>query len=386
MRKRLIACCLSVAFVISLLSFTAGAVNTSSVESSSPIPENVAEIIASYFIDDFRATPDSKWTADTTILDTVTMYDVDGTVSAYSFELDTNGTEAGYVVVSAYPDVEHVILEFSDSAEPIYDTFDAGTNDVIVYTGGLNYYKETESGSLLTVEGTTISKSSALTPLADSRSASFLPVQTRTISDPFAWAETYYDGTFSAVEWKNAFENSCEFLTTSQFSVVNSVSYSNHCGPTAITNLIVLVGNYRNYALVKNTNVNTIFSNVAQYGISHGYYSKANGTPTATSDEYIKEAFASYNISVSVSTVPVNYTNVKNAINGYNPLHVKVLSNSIYGNHSVVGYAYTVLENQYDDRISFVKIADGWNTSGRYLPIYTLSSDYMDVVSVGTLG
>ena len=52
----------------------------------------------------------------------------------------------------------------------------------------------------------------------------------------------------------------------------------------------------------------------------------------------------------------------------------------------MVGYAYTVLENQYDDRISFVKIEDGWATSGRFLPIYTLSVDYMDVVSIGTLG
>ena len=382
MRTKLVACFLSVSLVVSLLSFPASAAN---VSSSSSIPENVAEIIASYFVDDYSTMPDSKWTTDTVIVDTVTMYDVDGAVSAYSFELGTYGVDTGYVVVSAYPDVEHVILEFSDSAEPIYEIFNVGTND-IVYTGGLNYYKEMENGELLTADGNTISKSSALTPLSDSRNSSFLPVQTRTISDPFAWAESYYDGTFSAVEWKNAFEDSCEFLTTTQFNVVNSVSYDNHCGPTAITNLIVLVGNYRNYAPVKNVSVSSIFSKVAQYGISHGYYSKATGTLTSTSNKYIKEAFASYNISTSVSTVPISYTNVKNAINSYKPLHLKVLSNSIYGDHSVVGYAYTVLENQYDDRISFVKIEDGWATSGRFLPIYTLSDDYMDVVSIGTLG
>lgn len=53
----------------------------------------------------------------------------------------------------------------------------------------------------------------------------------------------------------------------------------------------------------------------------------------------------------------------------------------------MAGYAYTVLENQYDDRISFVKVADGWGGSdGRYLPIYTLSGDVMHAISVGTLG
>ena len=116
MRKKLVACFLSVSLVVSLLSFPASAAN---VSSSSSIPENVAEIIASYFVDDYSTMPDSKWTTDTVIVDTVTMYDVDGAVSAYSFELGTYGVDTGYVVVSAYPDVEHVILEFSDSAEPI---------------------------------------------------------------------------------------------------------------------------------------------------------------------------------------------------------------------------------------------------------------------------
>ena len=44
MRKKLVACFLSVSLVVSLLSFPASAAN---VSSSSSIPENVAEIIAS---------------------------------------------------------------------------------------------------------------------------------------------------------------------------------------------------------------------------------------------------------------------------------------------------------------------------------------------------
>lgn len=393
MRRKLLACCLSIVMVVSLLSFPVGAANTPSTETTESIPENVAEIIASYFVDDFRTAPDCTWTADTIVSDSVTMYDVDGSISAYSFELTTNGTDAGYVVISAYPDVESVILEFSDSAEPVYNSLSTEPSDAILYTGALNYFKETENGNVLTVDGATISKSSIATPLADSRDASFLPAQAQklaprdaVITDPIAWAKAYYGGNFTAVEWKNAFEDSCRFLRTSQFNTVNSVSYSNHCGPTAIANLIMLVGTYRNYAPVKNANVSNVFSQVAQYGLQKGYYSKASGTPTETSDKYIVGAFALFNISASATTKQVTYSNIKSAINGYNPLHIKVIGNSIYGDHSVMGYAYTRMQNERNISANFVKIADGWGSSGRYLPIHTLHGDTMDVVSIGRLG
>ena len=393
MRQKLLACCLSVVMVVSLLSFPVGAANTPSSETTESIPENVAEIIASYFVDDFRTTPDCAWTADTTVSDTVTMYDVDGSISAYSFELTTNGTDTGYVVISAYPDVESVILEFSDKEKPVYEAFNFAQTDSVVYTGTLNYFQETETGNLLTVEGSVISKSEVPTPLAESRDVSNLPTQTRAvITDPVVWAERYYGGQFSAVEWKNAFQNYCKFCTTDDFEIANSIRFYNHCGPTAITNLILIVGNYRNYAPVKNAGEENIFVDVAMYGISKGYFinssgSIVSGTSKDTVNQYIDGAFDLFDISVSVSSMSVTYENVKNAINGYRPFYLSVTNNSIYGNHGMAGYAYTVMENQYNDRISFVKVADGWGGSdGRYLPIYTLSGDVMHAISVGTLG
>lgn len=390
MRRKLLACCLSIVMVVSLLSFPVGAANTPSTETTESIPENVAEIIASYFVDDFRTTPDCAWTADTTVSDTVTMYDVDGSISAYSFELTTNGTDTGYVVISAYPDVESVILEFSDKEKPVYEAFNFAQTDSVVYTGTLNYFQETETGSLLTVEGNIVNKSEVPTPLAESRDVSNLPAQTRAvITDPFVWAERYYDGQFSAVEWKNAFQNYCNFCTTDDFDDIGSAHYDEHCGPTAITNLIFIVGNYRNYAPVRDANETHVFARVAWYGIDNGYYVNSNsgGTYKNTISQYIDGAFDSFNISVSVSSMSVTYANVKSAINGYRPFYLSVTNNSIYGNHGMAGYAYTVLENQYDDRISFVKVADGWGGSdGRYLPIYTLSGDVMHAISVGTLG
>lgn len=394
MKPKLTACCLSVVMIFGLLTFSASATNTLSTEITDTIPENVAEIIASHFVEDFSSIPDSNWTANTVVSNTVTLYNVDGAVSAYSFELTTNGMDTGYVVISAYPDVESVILEFSDEEEPLYNNFTFSQTDSLIYTGSLNYFKESSETNLLAVDGSVVSKSEVPTPLEESRDIANLPVQTRSvITDPFTWAEMYYGGQFSAIEWKNAFEAYCDFCTTYQFQTIGSTRYYGHCTPTSITNLIRIVGNYRNYAPVRQTSENYMFQRIANYGIDKQYYVNSPGEDGGTFrnriQQYIKEAFAMYNINVSVSSSSISYSTVKNAIDAYKPIHVSVSENEVYGTHGMAGYAYTMLENQYDDRISFLKVADGWsNSGGRYLPIYTLSQsdNVIYSITVGTLG
>lgn len=51
------------------------------------------------------------------------------------------------------------------------------------------------------------------------------------------------------------------------------------------------------------------------------------------------------------------------------------LNKNYYGNHALIGCAYNQLVNEKGAYSSFLKVADGWNRSGRYLPIATLSSD-----------
>lgn len=383
---------------MSLLTVSAGAVNTSSPQTPASIPEEVAEIMAGYFVRDFQSMPDTIWNSDTVIANAVTMYAPSGEVSAYSFELKTNGVDTGYVVISAYPDVESKILEFSDTAAPVYESLNLANNDKIVYTGALNYFKTIGSNDLLTVDGITISKADAPTPLENIRNDSYLPTlpaQTRAggypITDPFDWANAYYSGTFTAVEWKNPFESSCKFRTTGNYS---SYGYVSHCSPTAITNLIEIVGYYRNYSGITSksgTNGYSIFKSVADLGINKGYYQNSTswafgGSAISTMNAYTKEAFALFKANVSVSSSSVTYANVKNAINAYKPFSISLVNHALYGNHSVAAYAYTLLENGSGTSLGFVKIADGWYSSARYLPTSALYNATMHVITVGTLG
>ena len=173
MKRKLLSCLLSLVLVTSLLTVSASAVNDSSLSSttsSTSIPENVAEIIAGYFIQDMLSMPDITWSEETSIVNSQTMYAPDGEISAYSFELQTNGNDNGYVVVSAYPDIENGILEFSDEYTPVYESFNLGANDVIIYTGNLNYFKSAKDSNLVTdIDGTTLLKKDVSEPLEASR-------------------------------------------------------------------------------------------------------------------------------------------------------------------------------------------------------------------------
>lgn len=395
MKKKCLALILSIAIMTGLFITPAAAINIEETGAATRIPENVAEIIASFFVRDFQSMPDTVWTSETEIANVVTMYDVDGSVSAYSCELETAGTETGYVVISAYPDSENVILEFSDTAAPLYDEFETQTEDTIVYTGTLNYFLAVDSDQLLTVDNFTIDRDEAPTPLADNFDAvSQSGIQPLAggdypIDDPFTWAKYYYGGTFSAVEWKNAFESSCAFETVYDFDQINGVRYYNHCGPTAITNMIELVGKFRNYSPVTSKKPADIFLAIAIIGKVGGFYDNYNndngGTSVNTSADYIREAFKAFGITVSISSGTPTYSRVKTAIDGYQPIYLETLGHTHYKNHSVMGYAYTSIRNESGKTVNFLKIADGLTFYGRFIPLGTSGLYKMHAVSIKEL-
>lgn len=73
------------------------------------IPHDVAREIAKLFLKDALSFPDINWDENTTVVNSVTMYDAEkgGNITAYTFEL----TE-GYIVVAAYLDAANTILEW----------------------------------------------------------------------------------------------------------------------------------------------------------------------------------------------------------------------------------------------------------------------------------
>lgn len=257
--------------------------------------------------------------------------------------------------------------------KPLYTEFDLDSADSVVYTGLLNYYKDDGASQLLTLDNTTVSRSEIPTPLSELRSGETVSIQQYPITDPFEWADEYYEGPFVATDyWQNDFEGYCNYRTTGDFS-----GYQNHCGPTAITNLIEMIGGYHDYSAITSEDYDDIFEDVAEYGIDNDYYvnSSSGTTYWATLPDYIEGAFDLFDVTVTVTNYTATYNRIKTELENQRPFYLTLYDHTYYGNHGVAGFAYTRLQSQTTGYyLSFVKIADGWAHSGRYMDISAIQS------------
>ncbi len=320
--------------------------------------------------------------------------DIDGEITAYSFELNQ-----GYVVVAAYLDAPNTILEWSDTASPVYLDFELESRDRIVYLGNLNYYKDFGAEELESIDGYYIERENVVNSIRENSSINFVPTSViqsiissksdaNILSDPeivnpITHANQNYQGPFVSNDYVNNWENYMTFYKTSYFTNAYPGYYvSNHCGPTAITNMICSYGNRYNNSFIQSHTYLSIFYDVAILGTSNWYFSTL-GTPMATAGTYIDAAFDMYNINATVyGQTIISYNNVKNALNNNRLLYTMLTNHSIYGNHAVVTYAYTRLISTTTGLYkTYLKVADGWNTSGRYIDTATASSDSFYSVS-----
>lgn len=409
MKKRIFAMFLVVSMVLSIVSV--GAVNTSSVSTDvdvsdvvnghniNIIPSNVAEVLALIFVEEnVEAGLSKSWTANTNVSEVVPMFDEDGIPTAFSVELDTDGKDSGYVVISAYPEVENYILEYADTAAPIYEELDVNSGEEIVYTSVMSYLKDDGSDSLTDVQGQEIDREDITNSFESTRNAVAFEAKkddivevfqsepapiTRSaydqygaIVDPLAYIEAVYGGSAynSAYEWKNILEPYTKHCVMRSFSA----TYSGNCGPTAITNMIETAGNYYNINTVKGKNIQTIYNNIESIGLSAGWFT-SDGVKFSIMDKYINRVLNSYTIPhlapKTWTSSKLSYDIMKQEINANHFCVLGVIGHNPYKNHFVYPYAYTRFKNSQTGYYkSFLKVADGWSSSGRYIDMASIIS------------
>lgn len=355
------------------------------------LSEDVATYVAQFFINDMVATGNTQWTKETEIQSIEILYDATGeAVIGYSVELDQ-----GYVVVSAYVDMPSLILEWSDTAIPLYEEFNVANVEKVLYVNTLEYYCADKTKTLYTIDGVEVSSEGLTNTLVEMRDVSnidanvldsivsmkeeneygLMPYDDTAggeITDPFTYAKNVYGGTWTSTEWANNWENYMNYSLATDFE-----GYTGRCGPAAITNIIKAYGNKYNNSTIKNATSQQVFDKLMEVNEeNNNEYFTSPGTPVETTPDFIKKGFAKFRVQVRVyGTYTPTYDNVKNATTSNRLMYLIVWNNKPYGNHALVGYAYTQLVNGSGSYISFLKVADGWNRSGRYLPISSLSSD-----------
>ena len=393
--KRLISALLSTLLVVCLVSpASAKTVATGIQDEDLLINQEVAEYIAEFFVDDMIKTGKTKWSSQTHVLRTKPLYDSDGNkVNSYSVELTS-----GYVVVSAYIDVPNIILEWSDEVEPIYSTMSVPENSKIVFAGSLNYYTDNGEPELVSSYGEVVARNKVNNTLKAKRNIANVPKKIRTmiieekvkyaekgsvrpfsntrgdyITNPYTHAVNVYGGVWTEHESADNWSAYANYATMDEFPS----NYQNHCGPTAITNMIKMYGNKYNNSLIKNSSNNQVFTRVMQANTLHSmetgipYYNGLfGGTVNATADGFIKDSFAGFMVSVSVlGRYTASYSSIKTTLDSDSQLvYLMLQGHEPYGNHDVVGYAYIRLySNSLNAYKSYIEICDGHNAGARYI-------------------
>ena len=362
------------------------------------IDEETAVEIAKLFLQDMIKIDDVKWTRDTVIIDTVTLF-ADSSkdeASAYSIKLSE-----GYIIVSAYIDVPNMILEWSDLATPLHEVFETSERNRYIYTGPLCYYKDCLDGSVEALDGTRIPYEKIKKEKWSQRDVSNVPPEiidiilnerqdskngttmrsSGPITNMFIHARELYGGHFSVHDSQNHWGSYLPFHSMAEYSQLGN-GYENHCGPTAITNMLIMYGQRFNVSSINNTNHHNIFFYFLTIGIANLYYHNTDflvfgGTMNALANNYIQNCFSSYGVTVTCpATFYINYTTVERSLRTDNLLYIMLRGNECYGNHHLVGYAYyRLFNNNYTQSATYIRVADGWDTNARYLDIQSIGSD-----------
>lgn len=399
--------------------------------SNRKIDAEVAAVIAEAFItDNVRMALGSVWTEDTAVANVVTMYDTDGQASAYSVELETDGQDSGYVVISAYADVENLILEYAEEAKPLYAVFGETDGENVIYTGLTGYFLENENGTYKTLDGAEIDETelgenvlqAARAPMyyaencrmiaavqngrslfaevdgqvvydpegdfaqSAGSSASTYAAGNVAISDTIAHANQYYQGPFVTYSYRNDWENYATFRRTLNFQPTGE----GNCGPTALTNFVEMFGARFNMSSITSNTYTQLYSYIRTLGLNNDWYLLGNdgGMPIPTIPAYFKAICDKYGIYYNAGSIinkTPTYDNIVYQLNNGGPFILCTIDHGYYKTHAVTAYGYIRLVSQTTGWYkSYVKICDGLASSGRFIDMSTIASSSTGVMTSWT--
>ncbi len=154
------------------------------------------------------------------------------------------------------------------------------------------------------------------------------------------------------------------YCTTGQFR--DHDHYHRHCGPTAITNLLLTTAMRRRQRGNLPQETQKIFDRVAQIGrrrlvyINMDLFHRFGGTSDALAGFYLRRCFTEYRLrppALRFQPFPTEGS-VTQALERGSVLYLQVRGHSRYGNHHMLCYGR---EEQPDGAPALYRIADGWS-------------------------
>lgn len=367
------------------------------VEASNIISQDdAAKIVLLFISNTIKEDANTNWNKDTKLKSIDETFDLNGKVNSYCFVFENNNEPNGYVVVSADTDLG-IILEYSDSAEPIYKQV-SGAYDKILYTGPLEYYLssgkdvfEIKSDKKNQKELRKIEKKNLKDNFNRNRSDKENNKHVaKTIKEAFVedakgmlLGSTYtgqvsgYAVNSDVYGYVNSrYGSGWTLKTTKTVSSVGSALLMNNfrpgvgcCTITALT--YVFDYHRRNSGKTKiPSNIQTLFTDIENVAVTHGYNKTTGGTNPLKINNIINDVWKKYGYTGSGTSVYVfTQSDFTTEINNNRPALLNITF-GYYGNHSVSMVGYRIYSGSTwlgsSERL-FLKVYDGWTTADRFI-------------------
>ncbi len=165
--------------------------------------------------------------------------------------------------------------------------------------------------------------------------------------------------------------------------------YHRHCGPTAITNLLLTTAMRRRQRGRLPQETQKIFDRVSQIGnhrlmyINLDLFHRFGGTSDALAGLYLRRCFREYGLEAPTLGFQIRPTegSVTQALERGSVLYLQVRGHSKYGNHHMLCYGR---EEMPDGAPAVYRIADGWSAKPVRLTFRELEHFRLLEVKIGS--
>lgn len=370
-----------------------------SVESNSNVTIGEARAILGLFVNaQIKSDKTCTWTKDTKVKNSQPLYDENDNISGYSFELETNDENTGYVIIGTNLNYNFV-NEYSYSDKP---TFDSNNEiyDKVYYTGPCDYYIKSGSHikSINRMNKAKVTTDSAVkveildkSELKNGFKANHKDKKEKNLKFKKVVDEALenintdnkifnanmgkYDGQYEEDSYvikylydylNDAYGGDYELDDSNILYGIDALlqddleSDANNCTLTALT---MIAGYWRDewgYSNIPD-DVDDVYWTIRMNAYNYGYTASGGTWPTII-DNIAIDSFSDwgYDVESDNSYYPSIYE-IQSEIDSYAPCILNINSGT-YENHSVLVKGYKCY-----DIGDFVVVYDNWSTSTRYI-------------------
>ncbi len=196
------------------------------------------------------------------------------------------------------------------------------------------------------------------------------------IADPVAHANRTGRGPFAVQKEQDLWGAYAPHYTTlSRFGTVDGVRWYNNCGPTAVTNLLVMARRRYPSAASPDSDL-VLYAKAARYGTRHLIYANlprgpVKGTSDLRAGTYLRRMFAQLlGIHPAIRFRRASVKSLRQSLDRGSLLYLVLHAHPAYRNHHLAGYGYTIVKSESTGEMrTYLKVSDGHSPAPRYLDL-----------------